>query len=89
MKPFTIRGGRHTTVERYGYEFIAARARRGMLAKELAKVLHPEKLTADEIDAVRRQTMVRQAAIMRASQAVKRAERNAAAEAEHNAQAEA
>ena len=89
MKPFTIRGGRHTTVERYGYEFIAARARRGMLAKELAKVLHPENLTPDEIEAIRRQTMVRQAALMRAAQAAKRAERKAAADAEHGTGAEA
>ena len=88
MKAFTIRGGRHTTVERYGYEFIAARARRGMLAKELAKVLHPEKLTPDEIEAIRRQIMVRQAAVMRAAQAAKRAARKAAADAEHDAQAE-
>jgi hypothetical protein len=86
MKPFTIRGGRHTTVERYGYEFIAARARRGMLAKELAKVLHPEKLTPDEIEAIRRQLMVRQAAVMRAAQAAKRAARQVAGQPAENEQ---
>jgi ribosome-binding protein aMBF1 (putative translation factor) len=86
MKPFTIRGGRHTTVERYGYEFIAARARRGMLAKELAKVLHPERLTAAEIEAIRRQVMVRQAAVMRAAQAAKRAARQVAGQPAENEQ---
>jgi len=73
MKTSTIRGGRHTTVERYGYEFIAARARRGLLARELAKVAHPDRLTPDEIDAVYRQVMRRQTAKMRAAKAAKRA----------------
>ena len=86
MKPFAIRGGRHTTVERYGYEFIAARARRGMLAKELAKVLHPERLTEAEIEAIRRQVMVRQAAVMRAAQAAKRAARQVAGQPAENEQ---
>lgn len=72
MKPSTIRGGRHTTVERYGADFIAARARRGLLARELAKVAHPDRLTPHEIEAVYRQVMRRQAARMRAAKAAKR-----------------
>lgn len=83
MKSSTIRGGRHTTVERYGYEFIAARARNGLLARELAKVARPDRLTSEEIDAVYRQVMRRQAAKMRAAKA---ATRTAAAAAERSAQ---
>ena len=83
MKTSTIRGGRHTTVERYGADFIATRARRGLLARELAKVAHPDRLTPDEIDAVYRQVMRRQTAKMRAAKAAKRA-----AQAERDAQVE-
>ena len=83
MKTSTIRGGRHTTVERYGYDFIAPRARRGLLARELAKVAHPDRLTPDEIEAVYRQVMRRQAAKMRAVKAAK-----SAAKAERDAQVE-
>jgi hypothetical protein len=67
------RRGGTTTQTRYGSDFIAARARRGLLASELAKVARPERLTPDEIAAVYRQLMRRQAARMRAAKAAKRA----------------
>jgi hypothetical protein len=62
---------------RYGSDYLAARARRGMLAKELASVSHPERLTEDELDAIQRQCLVNQAAKMRAAKAAKRAARAA------------
>jgi hypothetical protein len=68
-----------STIRRYGADFIAARMRRGMLKDELAKVHHPERLTPDEIDAIYRQVMIRQAAVMRAAKVAKRVARAAAA----------
>lgn len=62
----------HVTIERYGADFIAARARAGLLAKELAKVAHPERLTPHEIEALRIQVMRRQAAKARAALAASR-----------------
>ena len=59
-------------IERYGADFIAARAREGLVRKEIEKVAHPERLTPDEVAAIRRQVMRRQAALMRAVRAAKR-----------------
>ena len=66
-------GPGRTTINRYGADFIAARARSGLIALELAKVAHPDRLTTDELRALRRQVLRRQAAVARAALAAKRA----------------
>ena len=83
MEPVRPRtpGPGQTTIDRYGADFIAARARSGLLAQELAKVRHPERLTPDEVDAVYPQVMRRQAARARAAMAAKRAAARELAEA--------
>jgi len=65
--------GAAVLLERYGGDFTAARARDGLLKRELAKIPNSERLTPEQIEAVRRQTMIRQAALMRQARAAKHA----------------
>lgn len=73
----------HATIERYGKDFVGARAREGLVQREMTKARggHPELLTRDEANAIRRQVWRRQAALMRAAKAMKRATRLAEAQA--------
>jgi hypothetical protein len=68
-----------TNIRRYGADFIAERARRGLLKGEIAGMRHPERLTPDQITAMLKQALIRQAALMRYAKAAKRAARAARA----------
>ena len=67
------RQGGLTTQRRYGSAFLMAHARDGLEARELAKVLHPENLTPEQVAAIKRQVWLNQAALMRAARARNRA----------------
>lgn len=73
----------HATIERYGKDFISARAREGLVRRELSKAKggRPELLTREEAEAIRKTVWLHQAQIMRQAKAIKRAARIAEAEA--------
>lgn len=71
------RRGGYERIARYGADHVASQAREGLVARELVKVRHPERLTPEELEALKRQVWVRQAALMREARVVKRAARAA------------